>query len=376
MKLLFCQTQFKMGGQQKALLTIAKELNKKNDVTVYYENHNFFDMESLHVKKLALPLQFLNLFFVIMKSLLSKKYNIRVMIDTWHLLNAKRCLSGDRYDVVVLLNPFILYVNEFKEFINTDKVVCWTHGTYEDYVNNRFKKEQLQLFESMHSSDKIISIEKETAKKWKKTNDDVSVIQNPVTIVNNLGDSNLDGNSIGFIGRIDVYQKGLDYFCEVVSKIDKNVNVFLAGSGSRSEEKKLHQLLRKFNIEKRVVLLGAIKGEELEKFYKSLSVLVMTSRYEGFGLVAIEGMEFGVPFVGFDINGLKEVTQSERYGMLVPVGNTTEMAKSISELLNDKNKLLRYSTLSKERAKQLSVESIGKKWELELRGNKKNDGVY
>ena len=47
MKILFCQTQFKMGGQQKVLLTLARELSKDHDVTIYYENHNFFNLNGL-----------------------------------------------------------------------------------------------------------------------------------------------------------------------------------------------------------------------------------------------------------------------------------------------------------------------------------------
>ncbi|MDN5410030.1 MAG: hypothetical protein L0F87_06730, partial [Lactococcus sp.] len=66
MKILFCQTQFKMGGQQRALLTIAKELNKSNDVTIYYENHSFFDFGSLKIKKMNLVYQYVNLIYVIL----------------------------------------------------------------------------------------------------------------------------------------------------------------------------------------------------------------------------------------------------------------------------------------------------------------------
>ncbi|MDN5441257.1 MAG: glycosyltransferase, partial [Lactococcus lactis] len=317
-----------------------------------------------------------NLIYVILKNFKLFKNEKRTILDKWHLLNLRKKLKGEEYDLVILLNPYILYVNEIKDIIHTNKIICWTHGTYEDYVNNRFKEENIQLFNSMRSADKIISIESETAKNWRKINHNVSVIPNPVTIVNNIGDSNLENNKIGFIGRIDVYQKGLDYFCEMVSKLDASFKVLLAGDGTKDEVNNLKEYIKKFGIEKRVNLVGPLKGKDLEEFYKSLSVLVMTSRYEGFGLVAIEAMEFGVPFVGFDIAGLRQVTKNQEYGKLVPLGDTSSMAKTITELLNDRRELLKFSSLSKKRAKQLSVENVIKKWENELGCEKKELGDY
>jgi hypothetical protein len=70
MKILFCQTQFKMGGQQKVLLTLARELSKDHDVTIYYENHNFFNLNGLKTIQPSKFIQGINLFISLLRNVL------------------------------------------------------------------------------------------------------------------------------------------------------------------------------------------------------------------------------------------------------------------------------------------------------------------
>jgi glycosyltransferase involved in cell wall biosynthesis len=88
----------------------------------------------------------------------------------------------------------------------------------------------------------------------------------------------------------------------------------------------------------------------------------MTSRYEGFPLVAVEAMSFGLPLIGFDIPSLKEVTSNGEYGKLIDFGDVESMASFITKILNDKELLSIYSEKSLKRSKELSVSSIANTW--------------
>lgn len=368
MKILFCQTQFKMGGQQKVLLSIAKELNKKHEVTVYYENHNFFDFEDLNIIKAKRSFQVLNFFLAILICSFTLKFDKKTIIDTWHLYNARDSLRKQKYDIVVLLNPYVLFVDEFRKFMVTKKIICWTHNLFEDYMFNRFKTEQSKLKLSMSHADKIISLEKYTASKWQEINRNTVVIHNPLTIENEVGYNNKNSKKIGMVTRIDINQKGLDILVKITKLLNPDIQIFIAGSGIKSEEIKFNNLLIENKLEKQIILLGSLKGEGLVKFYSSLGLLLVTSRNEGFPLVVAEAMSFGTHIIGFDIPSMREVTAEGQFGTLIPFDNTELFAKNIEDLQNrflskdfdlESEELVRY-------AGKLRVNKIIKEWEEAL----------
>jgi glycosyltransferase involved in cell wall biosynthesis len=65
------------------------------------------------------------------------------------------------------------------------------------------------------------------------------------------------------------------------------------------------------------------------------SVFVLSSRWEGFGLVIVEAMACGIPVVSTDCpHGPREILEDGRYGLLVPVGDAQAMAEAIEQMLD------------------------------------------
>ncbi|GAB2026061.1 glycosyltransferase family 4 protein [Lactovum odontotermitis] len=369
MKILFCQTQFKMGGQQKVLLTIAKALNKTHDVTIYYENHNVFDFENLKIIRLSKIYQVINLFRSIIICLFKGKVDRKILADTYHLLNVKKSLKGKNFDLIILLNPYVMFVDEIRQVVKTKKIVCWTHSLYENYMYNRFKSEQKELIKSMSHADQIVSLEEYTACKWREINPNTVVIHNPIAIANKDMVTDLESKKIGYVGRIDVDVKGLDFLCQIAGLLDKNLKIYVAGEGSAKEEKEFSDLIKKNEVSNQIIRVGLLRGKKLEEFYQSLSLFIMTSRLEGFPLVAGEAMSFGVPFIGFDIPSTREVTDNGKFGVLVKQENVNEFANQIYQLLEDKSLLEKYSQKSLERAKNLQLGDILEQWEDKVFSN-------
>jgi len=366
LKILFCQTQFKLGGQQKVLLTIAKELSKKYDVTVYYENHNFYDLEGIQTIQPSKRVQIFNLVIASIQLILKKKKRKKVFADLWHLLNIKSKLKNEEYNLIVLLNPYILFVEEIKKIIKHEKIVCWTHNIYENYLESCFKYEQAKLVKSMALADQVVCLEEYTASRWSEINHKTIVINNPVTIDTCGSVTDLKSKKIGFVGRIQMDSKGIDYLCEVVKKLPDDLVVHVVGAGRAHDENAFTDMIKQCQLEHRINWLGPLGEKDLVQFYKQLTIFLITSRYEGFPLVVVEAMSCGVPVVGFDIPALKEVTKNGKFGQLVPLGDVENLAKLIIELLFNKSKLEKYQKLSLKRAKMLNLESIVTKWEKEV----------
>lgn len=92
-------------------------------------------------------------------------------------------------------------------------------------------------------------------------------------------------------------------------------------------------------------------------------IFVLSSKSEGLPTVIIEAMCFEKPVVSTDAPyGARDITKNNQYGMLVPVGDSEEMAKRLYELLSDKALYKHYSNKSKERFRDFSPEKIMKQF--------------
>lgn len=82
-----------------------------------------------------------------------------------------------------------------------------------------------------------------------------------------------------------------------------------------------------------VEVRGGIPDDELRRLYASAAVVVMPSRYEGLGVVALEAAAAGAVVVGYDVTGLRDAVGGR--GVLVPPGDREAMAGEAAALLGD-----------------------------------------
>lgn len=117
-------------------------------------------------------------------------------------------------------------------------------------------------------------------------------------------------NYILFLGRIEINQKGLDLLLKALKNIENKTscNLVIAGGGLEVEVMKLRNLIKKFNLEKRVQLLGKVDGKKKMELIGNSLFLVMPSRFETFGIVALEGFTFKKPIVVFNLKMLEWIS--------------------------------------------------------------------
>ena len=72
-----------------------------------------------------------------------------------------------------------------------------------------------------------------------------------------------------------------------------NVKLFIAGSGILKS--KLEDFVRENRLERNICFLGTIKDSDINEWYNKVSIVVIPSIFEGFGLNAIEAMAAGTP---------------------------------------------------------------------------------
>ena len=86
---------------------------------------------------------------------------------------------------------------------------------------------------------------------------------------------------------------------------------------------------------KRVRFEGPLPREDLLARYAASDLVVVPSRYESFGLTALEAMIFAKPCVASDAGGLGEVVSHGETGLLVPPGDPAALAAALLRLVGD-----------------------------------------
>ena len=97
-------------------------------------------------------------------------------------------------------------------------------------------------------------------------------------------------------------------------------------------------------------LLGVVAPDALSELYASARLLVTASRYEGWPIAVSEAMASGLPIVGFDAPGVRDLVRSGTDGILVPLGDVGALANAIREVFEDRSRAPEMGGAARERA--------------------------
>jgi D-inositol-3-phosphate glycosyltransferase len=97
----------------------------------------------------------------------------------------------------------------------------------------------------------------------------------------------------------------------------------------------IDRLRRELGIGDFVTFLGPQSQDDLPLYYNAAQVVVVPSRYESFGMVALEAMACGTPVIASDVGGLSTLVRDGRTGYLVPYGDPELLAARLRPILDD-----------------------------------------
>lgn len=188
-------------------------------------------------------------------------------------------------------------------------------------------------------------------------------------------------------GRLDAWHyKGFDVLIRAWGKIVDSLKLRveseewklqIAGTGSEESLNYLKQICKENGVEDSVEFLGFRK--DVEKLYQDASIFVLSSRYEGFGLVLIEAMSQGCACVACDYKGRQREIMSPggqssnnkvevcENGILCEPDNVEALAEAMQKMIMDDDYRESVRRNEIDRSKFYSIENTIHRWEKYLK---------
>lgn len=173
-------------------------------------------------------------------------------------------------------------------------------------------------------------------------------------------------NKILAAGRLnDWFVKGFDLVIKAWGTIASDYpewTLEIAGTGDNESIELLNKLIKDNEVTNCVKLVGF--RNDVESMYQESSIFVLSSRYEGFGLVLIEAMSQGCACIACDYGGRQlEIIENEENGILCPPDEVDKLAESIQKLISNRQYRELLQKNAPKRAMQYELMAIMERWE-------------
>ena len=140
---------------------------------------------------------------------------------------------------------------------------------------------------------------------------------------------------IGFVGRLDIYTKGLDLLVEAFDQFKlkaKNTKLWIIGDSD--EKSKLEALIKERQLEKDIVLFGSKFAEEKNELIQQMSIFVHCSRNEGLPTAVLEAASFGVPCVVSNATNVTSYVNKYNAGISIKDESVSELTEAFEKLFD------------------------------------------
>lgn len=150
-----------------------------------------------------------------------------------------------------------------------------------------------------------------------------------------------------FLGNV-MFRKGLHTLIDAVRGLNSKVQVDVVGSLNVEPEYAREMQARATPLFS-FFFHGALDAAPLIEKLKAAHVLVVPSSYEGFGIVYLEGMGFGLPAIGTDLGAAREIISDGVDGFIVRAGDAVELTARLKVLAEQRGTLIRMGQAARAR---------------------------
>ena len=365
MKILVLHGHLSMGGEERVLLNVLRnlvELNYDVDllITWNHKENNLFENE---IPK-KVNYEFLFDSYNGKNKLIKEIYRIKA--KTTYLKKIEKKIKNEKYDIIIDYSSNLLKYDNFDIKI---PVFAWIHFSLT--FGEKLTLEKIKKYKKQYKKySKIFAItrvmKEEFINKVEIDEKKVELVYNPIDLkliekkaenVEKKYENYLKQDYFLQVSRL-TQQKQPEHLVDIYYKLKQSgikEKLYFIGDGEKKEI--IKQKIKEYNLENDIILLGQI--ENPYPFFKNAKLFVHTAKYEGLPTVLLESLALGTPVVSYDCpTGPRDILgKNSEYGELISLNDKDMFVEKVLELMNSKEKYEKYKKLSLIRANDFSMEN-------------------
>jgi glycosyltransferase involved in cell wall biosynthesis len=357
MKICFiCDSIYSFGGVQRVLAVIAKELSKTHDVTIITlddetessSNGDIYDLNHTNIKVVFFRFRKMKKFIIYSHKIYSYLYK-KVLVQNQQTSDfyarssfpaamrnqLTEILNQGNYDTIIGVHAFLsLKLATIRKDLNAQKVIGWMHNSYQAFFENRpayLEHLKVHFKYQMQKLDDVIVLTHTDAQLYKQhLGISPIVIYNPLTIIPGKR-CDIHAKTFLSVGRMSPFHKGFDILITafaIFAKQNSDWKLNIVGDGPEREN--LQKLINDNDLTERVTLYPFTSN--IQKYYSSASVYVLSSRWEGFPLVLMEAMSHGLPIIASDIPVCREFFENTTFSIFFHSKNCESLKQALMNM--------------------------------------------
>ncbi|MBY7825779.1 glycosyltransferase family 4 protein [Vibrio fluvialis] len=341
------------GGIERVVATLANELCKDNKVTLLVKDK----CESFYYIDSAITINTIGTY---RKLDMNSRFNrIQSLLSSFILSvnSLKMYLTKTEFDYIYVTNPLSFWEAYFT-FKCRNKIIASEHGSR---LNYNFIYRLLKVgYKLSH----CYSIPTRLDFEYYYTNGYPAAYVPHLRPKLDYKITDISQKNVINIGRFTSDKRQL-LLLEIWSNILKKNSslrdwtLILVGTGELEQE--INNKINGLNILDRVKVIPP--QEDVRNLYTSASIFALTSSSEGFGMVLLEALSFGLPVISFDCpSGPRDIIENNVDGILVSDDNVIEYESSLSKLMSNYTLREKMSHLGFHKAKNWNSHQVGNKW--------------
>ena len=312
------------GGMETIVFKVAKHLNDLNEFAGFYFDPRSQDgvissdwVQGLHVipsgnktAKVFRSFAFVYRLRKFLKQEQSIKKIVRITPVYCHLL-AKAC----------------------KDLDQRIEIISWIHFSIDTFRD----REKHYLVESCSKHLAISSgIKKRLVELGVPENRCITIYNCTVSHTETLSGLNREPFTILYVGRVEFNgAKNLQVLFETLKNFNQNWHLHIVGTGTPVDEKKCRELCQNLGIAKKISWHGwqSSPWAYVRKMIGAVNCLVLCSRYEGFPMVLVEALSYGIPCISSDCpTGPSDIIEKGENGLLYDCGDKTGLLTCLEKM--------------------------------------------
>lgn len=148
-----------------------------------------------------------------------------------------------------------------------------------------------------------------------------------------------------------------------ITEAFKNENVVMVVAGEGPEQQGVEQRAKSLELGNKLKFVGSVPNRQMPLYYSMADVFIMPSDEDGFPRVILESMAMGVPFVSFDVGGIKEFVPPELLGLVVPHGDSEGFVRAVRAMLTaSPQKLNEIQAIERSAVRQFETKEVVKRF--------------